>query len=287
MKRLLTVLTGIAAVPVLLGLGGYVWVGRALEPGGPPPGEYDFKALRLPVETVRFSAEDGTPLEGWYVPGDPGAPGILLAHDFGANRSFMLNLIVPLHARGYHCLAWDARGHGTSRGRRSTLGVRETGEVTAAADVLRAQLGEEARLGVYGVGMGAHAAVLAAAEREEIRVLVLDGLYPDPAWRLRRELPSLPFAARWLELAGGVSIASNRAEDRVSTLFGKDVLFVAPAGDSRLAEEIARMHRTFPARRDTESSMVTLSATQSRTLYGGELDRYQQKIVSFFLERLP
>ena len=54
MKRLLIVLSGLAAVVALVGFCGLTWVGRALEPKGPFSGAIDFEALRLPVETVGF-----------------------------------------------------------------------------------------------------------------------------------------------------------------------------------------------------------------------------------------
>ena len=64
---------------------------------------------------VSFPASDGVRLAGWYVPGRNGAAVILL-HGSHGTRSDTLAHLRMLHAAGYGVLAFDARGHGQSRG---------------------------------------------------------------------------------------------------------------------------------------------------------------------------
>src|SRR4029453_354334 len=79
------------------------------------------------------------------------------------------------------------RGPGASGGTASTLGVDEKRDVIGAVDYLADLEGiDHRKVGAYGVGQGAHAAVLAAADRPALKALVLDGLYPDASYPLVR-----------------------------------------------------------------------------------------------------
>ena len=158
--------------------------------------------------------------------------------------------------------------------------------IGAARYALRRADRKDATLGIYGVGMGAFSAVLAAAENRDLKVLVLDGLYPDAAYPLQREWSLAgPWLPPLLGLTMGVSVSGKRAADRLPGLTGRDLVFIAPADDARLAAEIAAMQQSVPNLRDTESSLVTLPVTRAKPLYGGDLNKYQSRVLQFFLER--
>ena len=117
--------------------------------------------------------------------GDPLRPFIVVCHELGASKASVVDLGILLQKEGFNVLLFDFRGHGGSEGDVSGLGGQEKRDVLGAIDFLQKGRGVEARhIGLYGVGMGAHAAVLAAVERPALRVLVLDGLYPDPVFAL-------------------------------------------------------------------------------------------------------
>ena len=286
-NRLFILLGSVLVVAAILTLSALVILHRRTTPVQRSIASIDFSSLRLEIEQVNFQTADGVRLSGWYVAGRKDRPTILLAHDFGEDKSAALNLLIPLTEQGFSCLAWDARGHGSSEGASSTLGVKEKQDVIGAADYALHRAGsEDPVLGIYGVGMGAFASVLAAADRRDLKVLVLDGLYPDAAYPLRREWSNFGrILSPLLGLSMGVSVSGNRAADRLPGLTGRDLLFIAPADDARLAAEIASMHRSVPSLRDTESSLVTLPVTRAKPLYGGDLDRYQQHVLRFFIER--
>src|SRR5262245_32342792 len=216
------------------------------------------------AEDVTFQASDRTTLSGWLFKGAPGRPAIVLAHDLGESKNSLLSLAVVLNQSGFTVLAFDFRGHGASGGSGSTLGLDESRDVIGAVDYLAAlppgQV-DTRRIGVYGTGMGAHASVLAAAERASMRVLVLDGLWPDARWTLVRRtfedwpwatdhlgaLPSVAFA-----MLSGASVTSGRAEDVLPALGTRDVLLVASASNDRLAQELKAMYDTLPETREAE-----------------------------------
>jgi pimeloyl-ACP methyl ester carboxylesterase len=151
------------------------------------------------------------------------------------------------------------------------------------------------RLGIYGVGMGAQAAVRAAADRPSAAVLVLDGLYPDVGWEVQRAvyaswrmgtrrfgfLPRSVFGALHFETRG-----EPAASTVLPTLRGRHLLLVAPADDAPLAAEMQRMYEAIPEQKDADGNLVTLPAGSGGELYGEDLTRYRRKVLGFFKERL-
>jgi pimeloyl-ACP methyl ester carboxylesterase len=247
---------------------------------------------------VTFKSTDGIGLKGWLFQGAPKMPPIVVCHDLGESRNSLMNLAIALHKAGFTVLAFDFRGHGASSGEGSTLGVREGRDVLGAIDFV-AGLPKDSvdakRIGVFGAGMGAHAAVLAAAERPELRVLVLDGLWPDAGFALVRHgfadwrwgekhLGFVPVAL--FPMIAGASVDDGRARDVLPALAGRDLLLVAPAGDRRLDEAMRAMYATLPEQRDSERNLVTLPATRASGLGAEDLSRYHERVVEFFRSRL-
>jgi alpha-beta hydrolase superfamily lysophospholipase len=274
-----------------------IQVHRITHPERQPDMALNLGASLAKAEDVTFQASDRTSLSGWLFKGSPGHPAIVLAHDLGESKNALISLAVVLNQSGFTVLAFDFRGHGSSGGSGSTLGIDESRDVIGAVDFLASLPAAEVdtrRIGVYGTGMGAHAAVLAAAERASMRVLVLDGLWPDAKWTLVHRtfeewpwatdhlgaLPSVAFAM----LSGG-SATRDRAEDILPALGTRDVLLVASASNARLGEILKAMYDTLPESRDAERSLVTLPAPPAG-IPASDLAAYHHRIVEFFSVRL-
>ena len=289
---------------ILLGLGlaaalaaTVVQVDRATSPPRQHGHAIDFESVLMRVEEVGFVSGDGVDLRGWLIRGDPELPAIVLCHDHAQSKGSLINLAIELRRAGFTILAFDFRAHGASAGTRSTLGLLEKRDVVGAVDYLQSLEGiEGSRIGVYGVGMGAHAAVLAAAARPRLKVLVLDGLYPDasyalvrrayPEWvRPRGKLALLPGGV--FTLLSGASIVEDRAADAIGALEGRDLLLLAPAADSTLTGEMRRMVERIPEQPDVDGNLVVLPATHGDGLYGQQLGRYHERVAEFFRNRLP
>jgi pimeloyl-ACP methyl ester carboxylesterase len=251
------------------------------------------------AEDVTFRSTDGIRLKGWLIPGTPMMPPIVVCHDLGESRDAVMNLAIALNNAGFTVLAFDFRGHGASGGDVSTLGIHEVRDVLGAIDFVAALPKDNVdarKIGIFGAGMGAHAAVLAAAERPALRVFVLDGLWPDAGFTLvRHEFADWRWGERYLgavpvalfPLIAGVSIDEGRANDVLPSLAGRDLLLVAPAGDRRLDESMRAMYATLPERRDSERNLITLPATRASGLDAANLIRYHERVVEFFSSRLP
>jgi pimeloyl-ACP methyl ester carboxylesterase len=254
----------------------------------------DFESMRIRVSEVEFPSTDGIRLSGWWMAGDADMPAVVLCHDLGSSKRAMINVAIALHDDGFDVLMFDFRGHGTSAGKRSSFGVLEKRDVIGALDWLPRK--DAAGVGLFGAGMGAHAAVLAAAERPEVRVLVLDGLYPDAAYRLARDvlIPSPSWARRGVGLLSngiftalnGTSPLSERALDTVGELTGIHLLLLAPASDSELLAAMREMVQRVPDQIEADGNLVVVPATLGEGLYGEQLNRYHKHVSGFFASRL-
>jgi pimeloyl-ACP methyl ester carboxylesterase len=256
----------------------------------------DFESMNVRVEAVEFRSADDVALSGWLLRVDPDAPAVVLCHDLGHSRASLINTALVLREGGFNVLMFDFRGHGESGGSGSTLGLLEKRDVIGAVEYLQDRAGfKGSRIGLFGVGMGAHAAVLAAADLAEVRVLVLDSLYPDPAFALVRDVyaewdfaeRNLAFVPRALfAVIHGAGAREQRAEDVIGRLPGRHLLLLAPAGDSALAQAMERMYATIPDEGDADGNLVVLPATQAGALYGDQLGRYHERVAGFFTARL-
>jgi len=290
---LLVVLGGLAA----LGMAG-VQVYRVTHPARQPEMALNLGLSLAKAEDVSFPATDGVTLKGWLFRGPAKSAPILLCHDLGESKNAVINIGIALNKAGFTVLAFDFRGHGASGGNGSTLGVVEARDVIGAVDFLAGLSKDDVdarKIGVFGAGMGAHASVLAAADRPSVRVLVLDGLWPDARFTLvqhefadwawgERHLGSVPSAL--FPFIAGTSIDAARAADVLPGLAGRDLLLVAPAGDSRLDTSMKEMYATLPERRDSERNLITLPATRASGLGADDLARYHERVVAFFRSRL-
>ncbi len=287
------------AVAVLVAIAAaatFVQVYRVTHPPREREAADDLGMLLSGVEEVRFRAADGTVLAGLLFRGRPGEHPIVLGHDLGSGKSSLATLAIALQKAGFTVLALDFRGHGGSGGSRSTLGIEEKRDLIGAVDFLSSvRDADDRRIGAFGVGLGAHAIALAAADRPALKVLVLDGLYPDAAFPLvRRVFRGSDFA---VENLGGLPTYLFDAYCRVRSrkeaasavlprLVGREILFVAPGGNAELAAEMQKLFESVPEQRDADASLITLPATRIGALYGQEVVRYHRRVVEFFEQRL-
>jgi len=171
--------------PFLLILGGlefaiYRTVYNFRHPPRPNSG-IDPKTLLLSSNDITFTSE-GASLHGWLIIGKPGYPALIVAHNYGSNRSDALGklegLITTLNKRGYSIFLFDFRGHGESSGITS-LGYKESKDLEAAMKTVLKYRNIGRRIGILGIGMGAMAATEASVAADEVKFVILDSIYGD------------------------------------------------------------------------------------------------------------
>ena len=152
------------------------------------PDKYGLLSSRgASVTDETWANADGTTARGWLLRGSPGSPAVLLLHKYGADRSHTLNLGVKINeSTNFTVLMPDLRGHGLQPVVDYTsFGACESSDATKAVEYLRslktpdqfALVGND--IGVYGLEMGAFAALSAAVHDVNIKSLVLDSVPQD------------------------------------------------------------------------------------------------------------
>lgn len=211
----------------------------------PPQKESPYKPseFNLPLEDVHFQSRDGLRLAGWFVAGTNGAT-VVLAHGRGSYKDWMLPHADYLYRAGFSVLLFDFRFRGESEGDAQTFGAKESWDIQSAVDYLKTRPDvDPKRIGVHGSSLGAASAILAAAEKPEIKGVVaqipftsVNGILCH-AFRKKFGLPCFPFAyaTKWIsELRLGVdfdNVAPIEVIGRISPrpVFlideGKDALF--------------------------------------------------------------
>ena len=130
------------------------------------------------LEPLVFPATDGTRLAGWFLRHPQPVGTVMLLHGFGVNHFGLVHLAYDLYTRNLQCLLFDFRGHGSSEGDVTTLGLRERQDVIGALAYLRSRSDVDPnRIGVYGVSMGGATALLTIEDGLGVRAIVTDSAF--------------------------------------------------------------------------------------------------------------
>ena len=188
----------------------------------------------------RVTSSDGVRLAGWYIPAGNGmnsnGPTIVLAHDYGGNKSTMLATAEVLHV-DYNLVLFDFRNHGQSGSAATTAGVYERGDLRAIVDWLESTK-HPVSIGVLGLGMGGAAAAAEAIGDIRVVAVVLDSTHATLAnaiqARLDRDGFPLGLPGAWSVLMGGLIRTGQdmSAVDPLQSLarYGERPLLIIAAG---------------------------------------------------------
>lgn len=160
----------------------------------PKPAPLDISPLdyqELAQQDLNWSQEkwksiDGPDVHGWLLRTKPSAPLVIMSHGMGQTRSDLLRLGVRLWMAGYNILLYDLRGHGESGVKWSSLGNYEANDLLQGIKSMKNLRDSNAqpvvdanRIGIYGLGVGGYASLVAAAQTDGVRAVVVDSVYGD------------------------------------------------------------------------------------------------------------
>lgn len=263
------------------------FVHRGLAPGRIP-------ATRSPADfglgfaDVCIATANGKSLSGWLVPvaGEGAAPAVAIVHGWGGNAGTMLPLARPLHEAGFAVLIFDARCHGRSDEDSFASLPRFAEDLEHALDWLQRQPGVDPRgVALVGHSVGAGAALLVAARRDDVAAVVSLAAFSHPRAMMRRWLaakgiPYLPLGwavLRYVEhvighrydaIAPVASIGKLRcptllvhgAEDATVPVAEAHAIHAARRGDHVRLKIIAGSHDDFGDSADIASEVAELVA---------------------------
>ena len=254
----------------------------------------------LKVSDEAWRNHDGTQARGWLLRGVPRAPAVILLHRYGVDRSWLFNLGVKINETTNFTVLWpDLRGHGLDPPVKwSSFGIREGEDVLAAMDFLRTLKSEGGQelvgpnIGLYGVELGAVAALEAAQNHSEVTSLVLDsvpvssddlvqaavkediGIDNNLIQYLVRNALRIYFMGQYYNISA-CEIAASMKNRRVLLLSG-------PEADQLRASTVA-LARCFPPSVTLETKAdLPLTGFRLPSATGEQGEGYDRRVIEFF-----
>jgi hypothetical protein len=253
------------------------------------------------VTDENWTNRDGTAARGWLLPGAEGAPAVILLHKYGADRSHVLNLGVKLNeSTDFTVLMPDLRGHGEQPVvKNASFGGCEAEDTGSAIEFLRALTTAHGKklvgksIGIYGVEMGAIAAIAAAARDKDIKAIALDSVPADSDGIVResveRRFPFASSATTKLAKMGTYMYYFDGCYQRKTVcslakeVEGRNVLLLAGVDAPEFQDSTTKLNRCFAGSNKVEMkadlspsgfSIVKASLEQS--------EAYDQRLIDHF-----
>ena len=196
---------------------------------------------------VEFQTADGVKLSGWLIPSGDKHATIVYSHGLFRSRRELLERAMELARLGYGGLMYDSRNHGLSGPARVGLGYNERLDVEAAVRFLNEARTQD-KIVLFGISMGATAALLAAAETPEAAAVISDSSFlsfkdtVDHHVNMFLRLPSFPVGNElrfFIERRAGFDGSQFNVVEAVKRIGDRPILFIAAAHDRRMPPAIA------------------------------------------------
>ncbi len=253
---------------------------------------------RVTEETWRN--RDKTLARGWLLRGSDGAPGVVLSHRYGTDRSWLLNLGVKIHETTNFTVLWpDLRGHGLNPPVAwSSFGTLESDDLLAAIDflhTLKSASGQRLvgeRIGLYGVELGAYASMHAATKDQSVRVIALDSVPRNADEMVRAavkddlrmsvgpllSIASLAVRVYFLgrfENTSACELAASLPSQRILLLSGPDAEYLRGAS--------VELARCFPNAANLDAKTdLPLTGIRLPSATGEQGEAYDRQVIDFF-----
>ena len=252
------------------------------------------KSFNMDFRWIEFTSPDGVFLKGWYIPAEGAARGtIIYCHGLNRTRIEMLPDAVFGHSLGYNGLLFDLRHQGMSGGTITTLGYQERWDVLGAARYALEHEQAARPVVVWGVSMGASAALMAAAESSDISAVISDSSFDSMLGTMRHHLrlflhlPGFPIADEvgyWVAWRGHFRLTDFDVVKAVERIGDRPILFVAVEGDRRMPPSIAQT--LYAHARSPLKKIVVLPGRRHGEGFNQAREPYE-KAVTDFLASLP
>jgi dipeptidyl aminopeptidase/acylaminoacyl peptidase len=231
---------------------------------------------------IAFSDAGDPPLAAWYAPPSGLRAAIVLVHGVDADRSALLFETRRLAQAGFGVLALDLPGQGASGGK-SQWGLPERRAISAAVDWLL-QRGDvdAARVGAFGMSMGAYVLAQAAVADKRIAAVALAASPNDVVefnWLATRRWGWLSqYPTYWALRAAGTPV-DECPRDIVAGIAPRPLLIVQGDQDELVPEWMA--HQLHAAAREPKEIYIVRGARHCDYSAAAPVE-YGARLVEFF-----
>ena len=146
-------------------------------------------------------------------------------------------------------------------------------------------------MGIWGIGLGAYAGLLAAAERKEVVALALDSLYPDISSFLDQVLfKGLPPATSRITGYASVfygpyfqwKISKGVVAQTLPLLTDRNFLFIVSSSRPGSVETGRELYASLPEGGQADKNLLELQRSGLSSLYDEDRRKYSEAIAGFF-----
>jgi len=149
------------------------------------------RRLGLSFKDVYFSADDGTRLNGWFIPNKNAKYTLILAHGNAGNISHRTEKILMFHDLGLNVFVFDYRGYGRSQGQPSEQGLYMDLRAAYRYVVSKEEVpGQDIIL--YGESIGGSVAI-DLARRVAVRAVITEGTFTSVKDMAGIAFPVIPY----------------------------------------------------------------------------------------------
>jgi len=176
----------------------------------------------VPYESVRTTSFDSLSLAARYIHVKDGAPIAICCHGYrGTSIRDFCGGGALLMENGYNLLLIDQRGCRDSEGHVITFGIKESRDVFTWIDYLKNRFGEDVRIALVGVSMGASTVLLASGMGlpDNVRHVIADCPFSSPkeiiseVCRKDHHIPprlAMPFLSLGARLFAGIDLNGGK-----------------------------------------------------------------------------
>ncbi len=250
------------------------------------------EARELPYEAVEIKTKDGLTLRGKYYEAHPGAPIELMLHGYrGCYERDLSAGIFRAHRLGRNALLYDHRASGTSEGKVITFGALEKDDCLLWVDYMISKFGDDVKIILTGISMGAATVMLASCEKLPKNVI---GVLADCGYTTAEDiikkvirdmrLPAdllFPLVRLGARLWGGfdISLADATSALKKTSL---PVIFYHGDADGFVPCEMSRIN--YEACASQKKKLVVIPGADHGLCYMVEPELYERELAEFFSE---
>ncbi len=244
--------------------------------------------IARPYRKVRTKSFDGLQLSGKYYHTDDNAPLAICFHgyrgvaerDYCGGGKFLLE-------NNQNVLLVDQRAHGLSKGHTLTFGIKERFDVLSWVNFALQEWGNDTRIALYGISMGATTVLMSAdlPLPKNVKVIVADCPYSSPKEIIRKvcndkKLPTkflYPFIWLGAMMFGHFNVNKDSAIEAVKNS-NIPILLIHGEADSFVPCEMS--HRIYNAN-PQKITLLTFPNAEHGLSYVVDTDRYVKLCLEF------